>query len=180
MARESIVTDRVTVDIDNEFVVLLIGMRINKWWKIHKWLPIAVSMMRMISEQSKDRDSGLLSGEYRTIGNPIVYLQYWHSYDALENYAHNPSKKHRSAWSEFYKRIGTSGDVGIWHEAYRIAPGHYECVYINMPPFGLGRVSSLIPARGRRQTSRGRMERAADQQGDAATITETASMPLNE
>jgi hypothetical protein len=175
MARESIITDRVTVDIDDEFVVLLIGMRINKWWKIHKWLPVAVVMWRMISELSKDRDSGLLSGEYHLIGNPIVYLQYWRSYDALEAYAHDASRKHHGAWSNFYRRVGTNGDVGIWHEAYRIAPGHYECVYINLPPFGLGRLGKLISARGGRKTSRGRMERLRSRRSEAAAVAETAS-----
>jgi hypothetical protein len=26
-------------EMDGEFVVFLIGMRINKPWKLHKWLP---------------------------------------------------------------------------------------------------------------------------------------------
>jgi len=35
----SIVDRRVTVKIEGDFVVFLIGMRINKLWKPHKWLP---------------------------------------------------------------------------------------------------------------------------------------------
>jgi len=153
-----IVKDRVTVDIDAEFVVFLIGMRINKWWKIHRWLPVAVRMWRMIFEQRRDPRCGLLSGEYGSVGNPIVYLQYWRSYDDLEAYAREANRKHRSAWIDFYRSIGTGGDVGIWHETYRIAPGHYECVYINMPPFGLGRTAPLVCAQHGRTTSRSRIE----------------------
>ena len=41
-----------------EFVVFLIGMRINRPWKIHKWLPVAMAMPRMIQELSADKDSG--------------------------------------------------------------------------------------------------------------------------
>ena len=47
--------------------------------------------------------------------------------------------------------------LGIWHETFLIAAGSYECVYNNMPPVGLGEVTSLVPAaaRPRRKPSRG-------------------------
>ncbi len=32
--------------LDGDFVVLLIGMRINSPWKLTKWLPVAVAMPR--------------------------------------------------------------------------------------------------------------------------------------
>ena len=35
-----IVKERMTADVEGEFVVFLIGLRINKLWKIHKWLRI--------------------------------------------------------------------------------------------------------------------------------------------
>jgi hypothetical protein len=173
MAGNSIINDRTTVDIDNEFVVLLIGMRVNKWWKLHRWLPIAIRMRRMIAELERDPSSGMLNAEYGTVGNPIVYLQYWRSYDELEAYAHNTSKRHRPAWSKFYSSIGTNGDVGIWHETYRIAPGHYECVYINMPPFGLGRIGPLVSAKHGRTTSRGRMEQWRKEHGEPSPVAST-------
>ncbi len=34
-----IIPQRMTVNLDGGFVVFLIGMRINKSGKIHKWLP---------------------------------------------------------------------------------------------------------------------------------------------
>ena len=38
----NILTERVTAKVDqDEFVVFLIGMRVNKPWKVHKWLPVA-------------------------------------------------------------------------------------------------------------------------------------------
>ena len=49
------------------------------------------------------------------------------------------------------------GDVGIWHETYRIRAGDYEAIYSGMPPRGLGRVGRLIPARDRHESARGRM-----------------------
>jgi hypothetical protein len=159
-----IIKERVTVDIDEEFVVMLIGMRINKWWKIHKWLPIALAMRRMVIElvQRGSDVSGYLSGEYRTIGHPFIYVQYWRSYDDLERYATDNSYVHKKNWKRYFQNVGLNGDVGIWHESYKIKPGCFECVYLNMPPFGLGKISKLVPASHGRERSRERMERYRD------------------
>ena len=35
---------------DDEFCLFLIGMRINRPLKIHKWLPVAMAMPRMLRE----------------------------------------------------------------------------------------------------------------------------------
>ena len=32
---------RTTAELDGDFVVFVIGMRIDRPWKIHKWLPVA-------------------------------------------------------------------------------------------------------------------------------------------
>ena len=47
-------------EIDGEFVVFLIGMRINKPWKLHKWVPIFLAMPRMLRELSRHPELGLL------------------------------------------------------------------------------------------------------------------------
>ena len=39
-----------TAEVEGDFVVFLIGMRVNKPWKIHKWLPVFLAMPRMIKE----------------------------------------------------------------------------------------------------------------------------------
>ena len=59
----SIVTDRVTARIDDQVVVFLIGMRINRLWKVHKWWPVAAAMPRMLRELAGDPDSGFLGVE---------------------------------------------------------------------------------------------------------------------
>ena len=41
------------------------------------------------------------------------------------------------AWAAFNRAVASNGDVGIWHETYRVRPGDYECIYNNMPLFGL-------------------------------------------
>ena len=49
------------------------------------------------------------------------------------------------AWREFNKRVRDSGDVGIWHETYRVRAGEYEAIYGNMPRVGLAAVAEHRP-----------------------------------
>jgi hypothetical protein len=150
----TIYNQKMTAEIDGEFVVFLIGMRINKPWKVHKWLPVFVAMPRMLKELAANPDSGFL-GHTMSLG---VIIQYWRSFEHLEAYARSKDQAHWPAWVAFNKRVRySSGDVGIWHETYRIAPGQYETVYGSMPAFGLGKAGRLVPANGRRDSARGRM-----------------------
>ena len=45
-----VIPSRMTAEIEGDFVVFLIGMRINKPWMIHKWLPVFLAMPRMLKE----------------------------------------------------------------------------------------------------------------------------------
>jgi hypothetical protein len=152
----SIIAQRMTAQIDGEVVVFLIGMRINRAWKIHQWLPVALAMPRMLRELQADPDSGLLGFE-SWFGNPTISMQYWRSFEHLERYAKDAARLHRPAWAAFNRAVASNGDVGIWHETYRVRPGDFECVYNNMPPFGLARATRQIPAGGGRETAAGRM-----------------------
>ena len=144
--------------IEGDFVVFLIGARINKPWLVHKWLPVASGMRRMLLElEAAPKDETGFLG-YETYGTLIV--QYWRSFEHLERYARAEDRQHFPVWVEFNKKFAKSrGDFGIWHETYLIKAGDYEAVYSGMPPTGLGRVSSLIPARGKLQTARSRAGR---------------------
>ncbi len=148
--------ERLTAETDGEFFVFLIGMRINKLWKLHKWLPVARAMGRMLNELGRDRDSGFLGAESWS-GRTLVFVQYWRSFEQLEKYATDKMREHLPAWKAFNQAIGSNGDVGIWHETYRVRPGDYECVYNNMPPFGLAKATRAVPATGRREFAPGRM-----------------------
>ena len=145
---------RMTAELDGEFVVFLIGMRINKPWKVHKWLPVFLAMPRMLKELYADKDSGFL-GHIFTMK---VIIQYWRSYDQLEAYARSHDNQHWPAWVDFNQRMKDSrGDVGIWHETYVVKPGGYETVNSGMPAIGLGTVGRLVPAEGNREASRQRL-----------------------
>jgi len=142
--------------VEGEAVVFLIGMRFNKLWKIHKWLPVVMAMPKMLMELEKNPDLGLL-GYHQWFGRTIINLQYWRSVEQLNAYAKSRNNAHLPAWAAFNRAIGRSGDVGVWHETYRIQAGNYETVYVNMPPFGLGKATQSVPAYGRRESAAGRM-----------------------
>jgi len=150
--------ERMTADVDGEFAVFIIGMRINKLWKIHKWLPVSISMPKMIKELYENPEMGLM-GHESWVGRTTVMIQYWKSFDHLEKYAKDRNSNHLPAWTEFNKKIGSSGDVGIWHETYISKKGSYECVYNNMPRFGLAKVGKHLSATGALKSAAGRMKR---------------------
>jgi len=147
---------RITARFEGEVVVFLIGMRINRLWKIHKWLPVARAMPQMLRELTADPEAGLLGFE-SWVGNPTIALQYWRSFEHLERYAKDSGRGHRPAWAAFNRAVASSGDVGIWHETYRVRPGDYECIYNNMPPFGLAKATTAKSAGGAYESARARM-----------------------
>src|SRR3954447_12581032 len=105
-----IIDKRMAAEMEGEFVVFLIGMRINKPWKLHKWLPVFLAMPRMIKELEAHPESGFP----RHIMALGVIVQYWRSFEHLEAYARNRDQQHWPAWVAFNKRFGNSrGDVGI-------------------------------------------------------------------
>ena len=150
------INQRMTGQIKGSFVVFLIGMRINRFWKFHKWIPVAVAMPGMLKELSQKPESGFLG--FQILGGiPPVIIQYWKSFEDLEAYAKDRNGMHYPAWKAFNMKIKSNGDVGIWHETYKVQAGEYECIYNNMPGYGLGKVGELIPAVGKRETAANRI-----------------------
>ena len=148
--------DRLTAKLEGDFVVFLIGMRINNLLKVHKWLPVAAAMPRMIRELQRQPDLGFMHAEM-WFARTIILVQYWRSMDQLLAYAKDRAAQHLPAWQSFNKSVGTDGSVGIWHETYAASPGTYENIYVNMPPFGLGKFGSVQVAAGGRQSASGRL-----------------------
>jgi hypothetical protein len=117
----------------------------------------------MLKELQTAGDMGLRHVE-SWMGRTSIMVQYWDSFAALEDYAKARSSEHLPAWAAFNKAVGSNGDVGIWHETYVTQPGAFECVYNNMPEFGLARAFQSVPATGAyasaatRMTSQARAE----------------------
>lgn len=86
-----------------------------------------------------------------------MVVQYWRSFEHLEAYARGKGYEHLPAWQQYNQRIHVaSGDVGIWHETYVVAPGQYENIYGSMSAFGLGRIGRLVPVSERRDSAKQR------------------------
>lgn len=160
---DGVLEQKVTAEREEEFVIFHIGMRINMFWKIHQWLPILLIAPRMIRELVADEESGLLGS--RTVVGPgirnIGFVQYWESFDALREYAHDSDRLHLPIWQDYYQS-GTKEDaaIGIWHETYLIGADEYETVYNNMPPHGLAKCdeTEIMPAADQRMSAAGRLE----------------------
>ena len=154
-----LIKERMTIANEQELVVFLIGMRVNAMWKVHKWTPIAAAMTRMLKELNTHPEMGFLGAESTLNFPTTLMVQYWRSFEDLEAYARAHDQSHWPAWVAFNKRVGRSrGDVGIWHETYRVAASQYEAIYSGMPAFGLGNVGRLVPVSAKRDSARERIE----------------------
>jgi hypothetical protein len=136
---------RHTAHIEGDFVVFIIGMRINRFWKPHKWLPVLTAMPPMVKELEANPSSGFLGASRGLLGGGPALVQYWRSFEDLERYARDADSRHMPAWRKFNQRVRSSGDVGIWHETYRVRAGDYETIYGNMPRIGLAAAAEHRP-----------------------------------
>lgn len=138
------INKRMFARMEGDFVVFLIGMRINSFWKIHKWWPVAKAMPKMLKELYANPQSGFL-GAQSWFGRTSIMVQYWRSFEHLEAYAKDKSGEHYPAWKNFNLNIRKSNAAGVWHESYKATAGTYENIYVNMPEFGLGKAGKLLP-----------------------------------
>jgi hypothetical protein len=135
---------RWTADIEGDFVVFIIGARINS--KRHA-LKVLVDlggrrgMNHMLKYLTQHPEKGLLG--YETCGFTII--QYWRSFEHLEAFARDKDDPHLDVWRSYWKRVGKDTRAGIWHETFLVRDGEYETIYANMAPRGLGKASTLVP-----------------------------------
>jgi hypothetical protein len=150
---------RFTAQIDESFVVFLIGLRVNQFWSLSKWVPVAQAIGPMLKTLYLYPEKGFLGAEqfFRFFPISTLMVSYWRSYEALEHFARSPAEPHLEAWSRFNQAIGSDGSVGIWHETYVIQPGQYEAIYGNMPIFGLAAATQHVPITTKRDTARRRL-----------------------
>lgn len=140
----SINKGRWTAEIEGDFVVFIIGPRLNQWWRPIRSLRDLGgrrSMNYMLKYLTDHPEKGLLG--YQTFG--LANVQYWRSFEHLEAFAKNTDDPHLEPWRNFWRRVGKSGRTGIWHETFLVRDGEYEAIYGNMPPHGLGKAAKLVP-----------------------------------
>jgi hypothetical protein len=163
---------RYTAHTTEPFVVFLIGMRVNRFFKFSQWMQVAKAMPPMIAELMKNPDLGLLHAESVMYWPGLAVIQYWRSFEHLHAYAHQREGKHLPAWAEFNRRIGNNGAVGIWHETFIVQPGNHEAIYANMPRFGLAAALDHQPIKGRSETARARLQRTDPAEATTSNLVE--------
>ena len=147
-------TQRLMAEIEGDFAVFLIGMRLNRPWRVDRWGPLALAMVRMLADLRKGGEPGFLGA---VLGLPVSVV-YWRSYEELEAWALKPGGSHARAMGAFARSgVEGRGEIGFWHETYLVKDGQYEAVYSGMPPFGLGAASRLVPVGPSRATARQRL-----------------------
>ena len=154
-----VVPGRFSAQIDESFVVFLIGMRVNNIWAVNKWLPVAQAMSPMFNTLHRYPDKGFLGQEsfFRLFPLCTIMTSYWKSFEHLEYFARNPDDPHLEPWRAFNRSIGNDGSVGIWHETYLVQAGQSESIYVNMPIFGLAAATNHVPIVGKKETARQRV-----------------------
>src|SRR3954468_1460296 len=100
--------ERVTSNESEEpVVVFLIGMRVNRWWKVRQWLRTAMTMPRMLRELEAHPELGMV-GCLSWVGRTTILVSYWKAVDHLFAYAKLRNAQHLPAWRAFNKHIGTN------------------------------------------------------------------------
>ncbi len=138
---------------EDEVVLFLIGMRVNRLRRVRSWTYVARQMPTMLRDLAAMPDSPLLGFRSWWSGRDVLVTQVWRSAEELGRFSSDPDHPHAAAWRTFNRRVAGSGDVGIWHETYVVRADQVESIYGNMPPIGLGAALGLAPAGTRRATT---------------------------
>ena len=148
---------RWTAEIEGDFVVFLIGTRLNSPRQALRWffdIGGRRGMPHMLKHLMQHPEKGLLG--FKNFG--LTNVQYWRSFEHLERYARSHEGQHWPAWVAFNKRVRVaSGDVGIWHETYRVRAGEYEAIYGAMPRMGLAMAGNYVPIGAAKDSARARL-----------------------
>ena len=135
---------RWTAEIEGDFVVFIIGARVNsRWHLVHTLNDLGGrrGMNHMLKYLTEHPEKGLLG--YQALG--FANVQYWRSFEHLEAFAKDTDDPHLEVWRKYWKRVGKTGRSGIWHETFLVRDGEYEAIYGNTPPRGLGKAGRLVP-----------------------------------
>ena len=158
---------RVTHGYEGELAVFLIGMRVNRWWRVDQWLPTALAMPKLITElyaakaaaeSGAGKHPGFLGHRLLIGGRGPTLVQYWRTVEDVYRYASSPDHEHRPAWAAFNTRARkATGSVGIWHETFAVPAGGHESIYVSMPPTGLAAATTVVPVARRGESARERI-----------------------
>lgn len=134
---------RKTAVINGDFVVFLIGARLNRLRAANRMRRVGAQMTQMQKVLAQHPDLGCLRTQ-NWFGRTTIAVQYWRDFASLERFARDKDLPHLQPWRDFNRLIRDSSDIGIWHETYQVAAGAHEAIYVNMPLFGLAAAGELM------------------------------------
>ncbi|HEX5018373.1 MAG TPA: DUF4188 domain-containing protein [Actinomycetes bacterium] len=149
---------RWTAEVEGDFVVFLIGALDHDPEVSTEASELLYAMSEMLDELEADPSKGLLG--YTRHGEPGagVIVQYWRSFDALENYARNPDARHQPVWRAWNRLAADARNgAGIWHETFLVKAGNYEAIYQNMPVTGLQKAGRALTVTEAKESARARI-----------------------
>ncbi|KAK7538492.1 uncharacterized protein J3D65DRAFT_552534, partial [Phyllosticta citribraziliensis] len=156
---------------NKDIVVFMIGARSNH--PLGLLAPGFGTMGDYFDSMCKDIEAR--SEEYGLLGHTNYAVQgdvststetmsvmFFENFEGLHKFAHDPL--HREAWNWWNRDLAKFGHLSIWHEAFHSPAGHWEGIYVNSHPRGLGQsgtkayFSPIVDARkGVLKTSAGRI-----------------------
>ncbi|EON60919.1 hypothetical protein W97_00129 [Coniosporium apollinis CBS 100218] len=86
--------------------------------------------------------SSWISNGERATGNEIMTVMYFKDVEGLHKFAHGPS--HRKGWEWWNKNLRKLPHLSIWHEVFAAPAGHWEGIYANSHPTGLGATATRV------------------------------------
>jgi hypothetical protein len=136
-----------------QIVVFMIGARNNHpmgllapgWKELGDYF---ASMTKELGESNMALEYGFLGSQHwvadgqRATNNEVMAVMFFKTSEGLHNYAHGGL--HRRAWNWWNKTEVKHPHIGIWHEMFVSPKGHWESIYINSQPLGLGAVAFPI------------------------------------
>ena len=99
---------RYTAEMDEPFVVFLIGMRVNRIFAVRKWLPTAQAMTTMLRTLYTYPDKGFMGGQTILYRRGLGLIQYWRSFE--ECCLASPA---RAPIAEQYSRISGAATCAV-------------------------------------------------------------------
>lgn len=152
---------RMLADMEGEFLVFVVELRIYQLLRFWKWYPIVTAMGQMLRELMQKPEYGLLNFEYWFAFRRQLFLMYWRSYEHMHDWVLDKDATHIAGWKMLNQLMKESpGVLGFWHESIVVQPDQYEAFYRNVPSVGLGRAATLVPLEGRATTSAARLREA--------------------
>ncbi len=152
---------RMTAEVEGEFLVFVVELRIHQWWRFRKWYPAVRAMTKMLVELLEKPEFGLMHYEYWFVFRRQVFLMYWRSYEHMHDWVLNKDATHIAGWKMLNRLMKDYPKVlGFWHESFIVQTNQYESFYRNVPTVGLGKAGSLMPVIGRMPTAAARLRQA--------------------